>query len=120
MIHVFLLLLLFYISIPFPPFHEITKNFNSSKIATDISWIDWEGDVVVAVERIGRIGRYHHCHYRHRHDAKLGTYTLLYHLQTDRFRKDRIWSVLCVCTLSRCTAGFDFENLGNIEFFVFR
>lgn len=46
MIHVFLLLLLllyyllllFYISIsiPFPPFHEITRNSNSSKIANDI------------------------------------------------------------------------------------
>lgn len=39
---------------------------------------------------------------------------------TDRFRKDRIWSVLCVCTLSRCTVGFDFENLGNIEVFVIK
>lgn len=64
MIHVFLLLLLLlllllidlYISIPFPPFHEITRNSNSSQIATDIPLIDWEGDVVVAVERIGRKG----------------------------------------------------------------
>lgn len=28
--------------------------------------------------------------------------------------------MLCVGTLSRCTVGFDFENLGSIEFFVIR
>lgn len=84
-------------SIPFPPFHEITRNSNSSKIANDIPLIDWEGDV--AVERIGTVGKvgiiiviivivmmqsYLHIPY------------LIVPL-TDRFGKDRIWFVLCVC-----------------------